>query len=179
VAGRPAPDDSSAAGQLCLPSGRCFFGAAGGVPQFILKVARRCNLACDHCYVYEHADQSWRYQPQAMAPLSDLQPANRIGEHARAPGVPEERVIPHGGESLLAGRTHLVRRRPGPTACGVGPVIWFLGTLLSEPVCAVAAHLRQHRGQQRLLSLARDAKERGWWEKYADASNVRCPHFRS
>ena len=28
--------------------------------QFVLKVHSRCDLACDHCYVYQSADQSWR-----------------------------------------------------------------------------------------------------------------------
>ena len=31
--------------------------------QFLLKVHSRCNLACDYCYVYQHADQSWRTRP--------------------------------------------------------------------------------------------------------------------
>ena len=28
--------------------------------QIVLKIHSRCDLACDHCYVYEAADQSWR-----------------------------------------------------------------------------------------------------------------------
>jgi len=35
--------------------------------QFILKVHSRCDLACDHCYVYEHADQTWRHKPKVIA----------------------------------------------------------------------------------------------------------------
>jgi hypothetical protein len=30
--------------------------------QIVVKIHSRCNLACDHCYVYEHADQGWRYE---------------------------------------------------------------------------------------------------------------------
>ena len=33
--------------------------------EIVLKVHSRCDLACDHCYVYEHADQSWRARPKA------------------------------------------------------------------------------------------------------------------
>ena len=28
--------------------------------QIVLKIHSRCDLACDHCYAYEAADQSWR-----------------------------------------------------------------------------------------------------------------------
>ena len=34
---------------------------------FLLKVASRCNLSCDYCYMYEHADQSWRNQPHMFS----------------------------------------------------------------------------------------------------------------
>ncbi len=36
------------------------------VHEVILKVHQRCNLACDYCYVYEQADQSWRNRPPVM-----------------------------------------------------------------------------------------------------------------
>lgn len=32
-----------------------------------LKVRSRCDLACDHCYVYQGADQRWRRQPMVMS----------------------------------------------------------------------------------------------------------------
>ncbi|MPY38250.1 FxsB family radical SAM/SPASM domain protein [Streptomyces adustus] len=28
--------------------------------QLVLKIHSRCDLLCEHCYVYQHADQSWR-----------------------------------------------------------------------------------------------------------------------
>ena len=31
--------------------------------QVVLKIHGRCDLACDHCYVYEAAGQSWRGRP--------------------------------------------------------------------------------------------------------------------
>src|SRR5215471_15084666 len=73
------------------------------VRQFLLKVSSRCNLACDYCYVYRHADQSWRHQPKVMSKeIVDLAVA-RIAEHALKHDLPLVVVILHGGEPLLAG----------------------------------------------------------------------------
>lgn len=72
--------------------------------RFIVKIHGRCNLACDYCYVYEHADQSWRTRPRAMSPAVIQMTADRIGEHARVHGLPRVSVALHGGEPLLAGR---------------------------------------------------------------------------
>src|SRR5450755_2697489 len=71
--------------------------------EFVLKVASRCNLACDYCYVYAGPDQTWRFQPTAMSPAIAEAAARRIGEHTRAHGLSRVRVGLHGGEPLLAG----------------------------------------------------------------------------
>ncbi len=71
--------------------------------EFVLKVASRCNLACDYCYVYAGPDQSWRSQPTAMSPPTVEATARRIGEHARAHELSRVQVGLHGGEPLLAG----------------------------------------------------------------------------
>ncbi|GAA0429946.1 hypothetical protein Acor_45550 [Acrocarpospora corrugata] len=76
--------------------------------QFILKIHSRCNLACDYCYMYTHADQSWRDRPLVMAPRHVTATARRIAEHARAHTISPVRVILHGGEPLLAGPEYLV-----------------------------------------------------------------------
>ena len=52
--------------------------------QFILKVHSRCDLACDHCYVYEAADQGWRGQPKGMPDDVLRRTAQRIGLRRRA-----------------------------------------------------------------------------------------------
>lgn len=75
--------------------------------QFVLKVHSRCDLACDHCYVYEHADQSWRGQPPTMSVETMAHLATRIGEHAKSHGLTQVRAILHGGEPLLCGPEHL------------------------------------------------------------------------
>lgn len=72
--------------------------------EFIVKVHSRCDLACDYCYMYEMADQSWRDQPHAMSPEIAELAARRIGEHAIAHGLRDVTLILHGGEPLLAGR---------------------------------------------------------------------------
>ena len=77
------------------------------IRQFVLKVHQRCNLACDYCYVYTLADQSWRDRPAVMAPEVWSAAAGRIGEHAVAHRLRRIEVVLHGGEPLLAGTARL------------------------------------------------------------------------
>lgn len=71
--------------------------------QFVLKLHSRCDLACDHCYVYESADQSWHGRPIAIAPDVVAQTAMRIAEHVKTHELDSVEVVLHGGEPLLAG----------------------------------------------------------------------------
>jgi len=71
--------------------------------QLVLKIHSRCNLGCDHCYVYTGADQSWRRQPLVMSAETGLQVADRVAEHLSEHPLPEFRIVLHGGEPLLAG----------------------------------------------------------------------------
>ncbi|MER6256476.1 radical SAM/SPASM protein FxsB, inactivated metallohydrolase extension form [Streptomyces sp. NPDC001584] len=75
--------------------------------EIVLKVHSRCDLACDHCYVYEHADQSWRARPKVISPEVISHTASRLAEHARDHALPSVTVILHGGEPLLAGPARL------------------------------------------------------------------------
>ncbi|WP_063780324.1 FxsB family cyclophane-forming radical SAM/SPASM peptide maturase [Kitasatospora sp. MY 5-36] len=75
--------------------------------QFLLKIHSRCNLACDYCYVYEGADQSWRGRPRRMELATVRRTARRIDEHAAEHGLAEVSVVLHGGEPLLVGAAHL------------------------------------------------------------------------
>jgi len=77
------------------------------ISQYVLKVSSRCDLACDHCYVYEHADQSWRVKPKIIAEATVRQAARRIREHAEIHGLGEVHVVLHGGEPLLVGHDGL------------------------------------------------------------------------
>jgi uncharacterized protein len=71
--------------------------------EFVVKIHSRCDLACDYCYMYELADQTWRDRPRRMSEATVAQVAARIGEHARTHRIPAVELILHGGEPLLAG----------------------------------------------------------------------------
>ncbi|MGX1953534.1 radical SAM/SPASM protein FxsBH, inactivated beta-hydroxylase extension form [Streptomyces anulatus] len=77
--------------------------------EFVLKVHSRCDLACDHCYVYEHADQSWLTRPKTISDEAISWTARRLAEHATTHALPSLTVILHGGEPLLAGPARLRR----------------------------------------------------------------------
>lgn len=75
--------------------------------QFVLKVHSRCDLACDHCYMYEAVDQGWRLQPMVMSRETAAAVGRRIAQHAGENGLEAATVVLHGGEPLLAGADRL------------------------------------------------------------------------
>jgi uncharacterized protein len=75
---------------------------------FVLKIASRCNLACDYCYVYEHADQTWRSQPTIMSDAVRTSICRRLAEYVTQEGISAISVLFHGGEPLLAGADRIV-----------------------------------------------------------------------
>jgi uncharacterized protein len=81
--------------------------AAPAFHQFVLKVHSRCNLACNYCYVYEAADQSWRRQPKSISQAVVHIAGERIAEHAETHCLDRVRVTLHGGEPLLIGHEDL------------------------------------------------------------------------
>jgi uncharacterized protein len=111
----------------------------GVVPlrQFVIKVTSRCDLRCDHCYVYEMADRRWNGRPAKMSPATVDRLAFRIAEHARAHGLPRVDLALHGGEPLLAG-ARLLRRcvtavqDAVPAGVEVRPCLQTHGLLLDE-----------------------------------------------
>ncbi|WP_316526809.1 FxsB family cyclophane-forming radical SAM/SPASM peptide maturase [Kitasatospora brasiliensis] len=112
--------------------------------QFVVKMHSRCDLACDHCYVYEHADSSWRSRPKVIADGILAKAAERIGEHAAVHRLPAVRVVLHGGEPLLAGPDRLRRaaealRAALPAGCSLDLRIHTNGVLLSREFCALFA----------------------------------------
>jgi uncharacterized protein len=104
---------------------------------FLLKVASRCNIKCDYCYMYEHRDQSWRNQPHLMSSATRQRVAERLAEYAGATAMPRMLVVIHGGEPLLAGAPTLaafaedVRSRL-PTATKVDFSLQTNGVLLDD-----------------------------------------------
>jgi uncharacterized protein len=77
--------------------------------EFVLKIYSRCNLGCDYCYVYEMADQSWRFRSRRMPGAVLEQAAARIAEHVAAHRLDEVTVVLHGGEPTLAGARYIER----------------------------------------------------------------------
>jgi uncharacterized protein len=75
--------------------------------QFVLKVHSRCDLACDHCYIYHGHDEGWRDRPTAMTEETARRVGRRIADHARSHQLDEVYVVLHGGEPLLAGVSRL------------------------------------------------------------------------
>lgn len=75
--------------------------------QLVLKVHSRCDLACRHCYIYEHADQSWSSRPRVISEETISWTALRLSEHAKDHQLASVQVILHGGEPLLAGPARL------------------------------------------------------------------------
>ncbi|GAA2677099.1 hypothetical protein GCM10010400_45020 [Streptomyces aculeolatus] len=108
--------------------------------EFIVKVHGRCNLACDYCYMYEMADQSWRTKPVLMNRATLDQVAARLGEHlaVHAEDLQEVTVKMHGGEALLVGADELDRmaglfRAAGPPGVVVNLAVTTNGILLDDP----------------------------------------------
>ncbi|MCO1594849.1 FxsB family radical SAM/SPASM domain protein [Micromonospora sp. RHAY321] len=125
---RPAPDAPSA--------------AAPRVRQLVLKVHSRCNLACDYCYVYRHADQGWRDRPRVIAPATVDRVADRLAAHVARHGTDRVRVVLHGGEPLLAGaavldRTVRTLRTAMPTGATLDVAMQTNGVLLDEAMLAL------------------------------------------
>lgn len=137
--------------------------------QFVLKVHSRCDLACDHCYMYEHADQSWRARPRAMALATVAKTAARIAEHVQAHQVPGVCVVLHGGEPLLAGPERLeaaimALRSALDGLCDADVRIHTNGIQLDERFCALFRRYRVKVG----ISLDGDRASNDRHRRYAD-----------
>jgi uncharacterized protein len=125
---------------------------AGGQPptpvrELVLKIHQRCNLACDYCYVYTQADQSWRDRPAAMSDEIWQAALGRLSRHVRRHKLNRVRIVLHGGEPLLFGADRLGRlaraaRAVIPGSCAVEIGLQTNGILLDPGMMAV---LRRHR----------------------------------
>jgi uncharacterized protein len=107
------------------------------ITSFLINIASRCNLACDYCYMYEHADQSWKEQPKIMSSDTLRHVAMRIGEYAETVDLPELLLVFHGGEPLLAGSERIVDalttiRGAVPSSTRVDACVQTNGVLLTD-----------------------------------------------
>lgn len=82
--------------------------APARITSLLVKVASRCNLDCDYCYVYHHADQSWRTMPKILSAENRAAFAERLAAYVQEARLKRCAVVFHGGEPLLAGVDTLV-----------------------------------------------------------------------
>jgi uncharacterized protein len=106
---------------------------------FLIKIASRCNLSCDYCYMYHHADQSWQKQPFVMSLHHRQLLAFRIAEYVEVQNLKEITVVFHGGEPLLAGIEIIAEtvnsiRSAVASECNVGFSIQSNGVLLTKRI---------------------------------------------
>lgn len=137
--------------------------------QVVLKLHSRCDLACDHCYVYEAADQSWRGRPMVISDEVIEQAGRRIAEHAASHLLPSVQVVLHGGEPLLAGPLRLRRvvTELRSALLGVSALdlrIHTNGVLLTEDLCELFAEYGVKVG----ISLDGDRAANDRHRRYAD-----------
>jgi uncharacterized protein len=138
----------------------------------VLKVHSRCDLACDHCYVYEHLDQSWRGRPRVIARETVRAAAARIAEHSVAHGLSRVRVVLHGGEPLLAGLP-MLRDIVGDLRTAIDPVAGLdlrmqtNGLRLSEAMCDLFREFGVHVG----VSMDGDREANDRHRRFADGAS--------
>lgn len=121
--------------------------AGARITTFLVKIASRCNLACDYCYMYEHADQSWRGQPKQMSERHRRLLAVRIAEYCAANRLDRILVIFHGGEPLLVGPEPIVEtlgwvRSAVPSGTKVDASVQTNGILLTDQTLELLARER-------------------------------------
>jgi uncharacterized protein len=107
----------------------------------LVKLASRCNLERDYCYVYQMGNEAWRLQPKLMKVETLAALARNLATLVEAQGSPLS-IVFHGGEPLLVGadrfeafcgkvREHL----PEP----VGLHVQTNGVLLSDAILDICA----------------------------------------
>jgi uncharacterized protein len=144
-------------------------GSPVPLSQIVLKVHSRCDLACDHCYVYEAADQSWRGRPRVISDEVISHAARRIADHVSSHALPAVQVVLHGGEPLLAGPARLRRvitelRKALGGLCDLDLRIHTNGVLLSAEYCKLFAEHEVKVG----ISIDGDRAANDRHRRYAD-----------
>ena len=72
----------------------------------LLKVASRCNIDCDYCYIYHLGDNGWARMPKAMSAQTIDAVISALKDLAESQGKGFA-VVLHGGEPLLLGQPKL------------------------------------------------------------------------
>lgn len=76
------------------------------IANVVTKVAARCNLNCDYCYLYNHEDRSTLGQPRWMGDQVFEALLRRMASHSDAHGHRMTMTL-HGGEPTLIGPDRL------------------------------------------------------------------------
>src|SRR5215211_7977437 len=76
---------------------------AARIHQVILKVVETCNLNCSYCYMYHHADQSYRDRPGVMSEAVYLRTMLMLRSYCERHDS-SIRLSFHGGEPTLLGK---------------------------------------------------------------------------
>ncbi|HWS32386.1 MAG TPA: FxsB family cyclophane-forming radical SAM/SPASM peptide maturase [Actinoplanes sp.] len=144
--------------------------------EVVLKLHERCNIACDHCYMYEAADQGWRDRPVRMAAATVTRTAQRLAEHAVAHRLDAVRVVFHGGEPLLAGpdrieQAILAFREATPPGIAVEFGVQTNGILLTEAFLGLFRRYRVRVG----VSLDGDRAANDRHRRYAGGRSSFAP----
>lgn len=107
----------------------------------LVKLASRCNLDCDYCYVYKMGNDGWRSQPKRMSGPVAQAAARRLRDLCLRQAAPLS-VVFHGGEPLLVGAERFASlcatfRDALPSSCGLH--LQTNGVLLSDEMLDVCA----------------------------------------
>lgn len=113
----------------------------------LLKVASRCNLDCDYCYVYHHVDQTWRTLPKLMSFATIRQFGQQLNSYVTRHEIDNFSIIFHGGEPLLFTAEGLAKacdiiRREVEFECTLEFSVQTNGHLLSDRAVCVLAESR-------------------------------------
>jgi uncharacterized protein len=82
---------------------------SGRIFSLVVKVAERCNLSCSYCYMYQHADTSYRSRPKFMSDVVLDQLLLRVREYCDRHAPHQMALILHGGEPTLIGPERMGR----------------------------------------------------------------------
>lgn len=107
---------------------------------FLIKVASRCNLNCSYCYMYKHADQSWKDKPRLLSDHHQDLFVKRLKEYVTEKKLQHILILYHGGEPLLFGvdrianLTQNIRKVVEPLGCQADFGMQTNGLLITEKV---------------------------------------------
>jgi uncharacterized protein len=112
----------------------------------VLKVASRCNLNCEYCYMYNLGDKTYKLQPKIMSEAIVNDVLNNVRTYLTKSRSKTFTFIFHGGEPLLVGcdfYRNFVRKVKDllPTHIQIEYIIQTNGVLLTQDWCRVLGDL--------------------------------------